>query len=81
MAVQSLFSHAERERKLDQLGDSLAALDTTVDFQAIADRVAALLPMVDHCKGGRTESANEILWVSISGHVGTLSQRSDEMKK
>ncbi len=51
--MQSLFAHEERERKLDRFGDSLAALDATVDFQAVADRVALLLPSVDYFKGGR----------------------------
>lgn len=51
--MPSLFAGEERERKLDRIGDPLAALTGAVDFQAIADRVAALLPKVDYSKGGR----------------------------
>ncbi len=53
MPMNSLFASEERERKLDRIGDPLAALDATVDFQAIADRVAQRLPSVDYSKGGR----------------------------
>ena len=49
----SLFAGDERERKLDRIGDPLAALDATVDFVAIANAVEALLPKVDYSKGGR----------------------------
>jgi len=51
--MSSLFAHDERERKLNRIGDPLAALDATVDFQAIAAQVAALLPQVDYTRGGR----------------------------
>ena len=54
MPMQSLFAHEERERKLNRLGNPLAALDAVVDFQAIADRVAARLPRVDYLRGGRS---------------------------
>ncbi len=53
MPMQSLVAHEERERKLDRICDPLVALDATVDFQAIADCVAALLQSVDVSKGGR----------------------------
>jgi len=36
-----------------RIGDPLAALAATVDFQAIAGRVAALLPRVDSRHGER----------------------------
>ena len=49
----SLFSADERERKLDRIGDPLAALDASVDFAAIASKVKALLPVVNYAKGGR----------------------------
>lgn len=49
----SLFASDERERKLDRIGDPLAALDATVDFVAIANDVAARLPKADYSKGGR----------------------------
>jgi hypothetical protein len=42
----SLFAHDERQRKLDRIGDPLAALDASVDFKAIARDVEALLPVV-----------------------------------
>lgn len=51
--MRSLFAHDERERKLDRIGDPLAALDASVDFVAIAKEVEALLPVVDYSKGGR----------------------------
>lgn len=51
--MTSLFASDERERKLDRIGDPLAALDAAVDFAAIADQVKALLPVVDYAKGGR----------------------------
>ncbi len=37
--MPSLFAQDERNRKLDRLGDPLAALDAAVDFQTIADQV------------------------------------------
>jgi len=49
----SLFANDERERKLDRIGDPLAALDASVDFKATAKAVEALLPVVDYSKGGR----------------------------
>lgn len=51
--MTSLFADEERERKLDRIGDPLAALTATVDFAAIAAKVAVLLPVVDYSKGGR----------------------------
>ena len=51
--MRSLFAGDERERKLDRIGDPLAALDASVDFVAIAKEVEALLPVVDYSKGGR----------------------------
>lgn len=51
--MPSLFAQDERNRKLDRLGDPLAALDAAVDFQTIADQVAVLLPKGDYAKGGR----------------------------
>ena len=49
----SLFAGDERERKLDRIGDPLSALGTRIDFEVIAQRVEALLPVVDYAKGGR----------------------------
>ena len=52
--MASLFAVDERARKLDRMGDPLAALDAAVFFAAInADQVKALLPVVDYAKGGR----------------------------
>lgn len=51
--MSSLFASDERERKLDRIGDPLAALDASVDFAAIAREVSALLPVVDYSHGGR----------------------------
>jgi|CXWL01.1.fsa_nt_gi hypothetical protein len=51
--MRNLFALDERERKLDRIGDPLAALDVSVDFVAIAKEVEALLPVVDYSKGGR----------------------------
>lgn len=53
--MKSLLAREERESKLDRIGDPLAALDATVDFQTIADRVAALLPKADNRKGERAQ--------------------------
>ena len=53
MPMSSLFADNERKRKLDRIGDPLAALNGRVDFVAIAQRVEALLPRVDYAKGGR----------------------------
>lgn len=53
MPMSGLFASDERERKLDRIGDPLAALDASVDFAAIARDVAALLPVVDYSRGGR----------------------------
>ena len=49
----SLFAGDERERKLDRIGDPLALLAARVDFAEIARQVEALLPVVDHARGGR----------------------------
>jgi len=49
----SLFAHDERKRKLDRIGDPLAALNASVDFKAIATAVEALLPVVDYFKRRR----------------------------
>lgn len=51
--MNSLFASEERERKMDRIGDPLAALDASVDFVAIAREVSALLPVVDYTRGGR----------------------------
>ena len=51
--MMSLFAGEERERKLDRIGDPLAALNATVDFAGIAAKVAAVLPVVDYSRGGR----------------------------
>jgi len=51
--LRGLLASDERERKLDRIGDPLAALEATVGLVAIADAVEALLPKVDHSKGGR----------------------------
>lgn len=51
--MSSLFASDERERKLDRIGDPLAALDASVDFAAISREVEAALPVVDYAQGGR----------------------------
>lgn len=51
--MPSLFADDERKRKLDRIGDPVAALNGRVDFAVIAQRVEALLPRVDYAKGGR----------------------------
>ncbi len=51
--MRSLFASDERERKLDRIGDPLAALDASVDFAGIAREVEAVLPAVDYAQGGR----------------------------
>lgn len=51
--MMSMFAGDERERKLDRIGDPLAALYASVDFATIAQQVEALLPVVDYAKGGR----------------------------
>ena len=50
----SLFAQDKRDRKLDRLGDPLAALDAAVDFQTTTAQVTVRLPKVDYAKGGRT---------------------------
>lgn len=49
----SLFAGDERMRTLDRMGDPLVLMSEQVDFVAIADRLKALLPVVDYSKGGR----------------------------
>lgn len=51
--MTSMFASDERERKLDRIGDPLAALEASVDFAVITRSVEALLPVVDYAKGGR----------------------------
>ena len=46
--IMNLVTHEERVRKLERVGAHLTALDATVDSQAIAARVAALLLRVDY---------------------------------
>lgn len=49
--MPSLFAQDERNRKLDRLGDPLAALDAAVDFQTITAQVTVRLPKADYAKG------------------------------
>lgn len=51
--LDSLFAAEERVRKLDRLGEPLAALSAHVDFDVLAERVSAKLPEVDRSRGGR----------------------------
>lgn len=53
MSMTSLFANDERERKLDRIGDPLAAIAAQVNFEAVAREVEALLPVIDYAKGGR----------------------------
>jgi hypothetical protein len=49
-----MFAGDERERKLDRIGDPLAALERRVDFAAIAQSVEALLPVAWHAPSFRS---------------------------
>jgi IS5 family transposase len=59
--MTSLFAKDERERKLDRIGDPLAAIVASVDFSAIANEVEALLPVVDRTRGGRPPFSVELM--------------------
>ncbi|AXK38131.1 hypothetical protein DWG20_01065 [Crenobacter cavernae] len=53
MIKTSLFAGAEREARIDKLGDTLQQLAALIDFAALAAEVDRVAPRPDRSRGGR----------------------------
>jgi len=70
----SLFAGQERGSKVDNLGDPLTALETHIDFSAIAARVDAVAPRPSRERGGRPPYPTELMVrVLVVQHLFNLS--------